>query len=149
MIALLKFEKRIRDTLKRDRRRARPRPAARSVALLLAPKVEDEQPVLVAALDRRALDGTGEAYRPLEAAVRDFELVVRDCLFTRLVAAAPGDAQRVALDPHLKLVGRDAREFKLDDPAVARAVHVRSRVPELLDAAHAARLRHHPQVAFD
>src|SRR5437764_837204 len=82
----------------------------------------------------RTLDGTGEAYGLLEAAVGDFELVVGDRLAERLVASAARDAQRVARDANLQLVGHDAGQLQLDDPAVARPVHVRRRVPELLSA---------------
>src|SRR5205085_4059643 len=97
----------------------------------------------------RALDGAGEAYGLLEAAVGDFELMVRDRLAERLAASAPGDAQRVARDAHLQFVGHDAGQLDLNDPAVARPVHVRRRVPEPLRAAHAPSLRHHPQVTLD
>src|SRR5438270_8870008 len=135
--------------------RWRPRPplvepfTQSSVALLLALKVEDEQTVLVAPLDARSLDWAWEAYGLLEAAVGDFELMIGDGLAERLVAPAARHAQRVARDAHLQLVGHDSGQLDLDDPAVARSVHVRRRIPELLRAAHAPRLRHHPQVTLD
>jgi len=127
--------------------------AAAAVASLFAVlgtlEVQDEEAVAVVALDGGALDGAGEADGLLEAAVGDLDLLADHALGADRVAPAAADDELGAADLDLQLVGADAGQLQLDDPPVARPVHVGRRRPQPPRRHHPLRLRQHAQVAFD
>ncbi len=82
-------------------------------------------------LDRRSVNWCGETESFFKTAVRYLHLLIRHASGTRAILPAAGDVQSVVLNFDLDLLGADAREFDLDDPAVRSLIDIGRRIPKL------------------
>src|SRR4051812_10731874 len=80
--------------------------------------------------------------------VRDFELMIRDALAIKSVAAAADDLQHRAVNRDLQVIRYDARQINLDDPPVARSIHVGRRTPQTITQTRAPPHRHQTKISL-
>jgi len=91
---------------------------------------QNEQAVMIIAGDRRVLNRTRKLNHLFKPAVSNLELVMRNSFATYAVASQATDAQQAAVDRDLDILGPDARQINLHDPAIPRAVHIGGRTPQ-------------------
>ena len=68
--------------------------------------------------------------RFLKTAVRNFHLLIAESFFEKSVSPATADPQACIVDLELEIVGADAGQINLYDPAIVTPVNVGSRVPQ-------------------
>jgi hypothetical protein len=92
--------------------------------------MKQQQAIAIVLFNVGVLDFAGKLNHFFKAAVGDLELIVRDALAAKTIAAQAADAQEIAVERDVNVVGPDAGEIEFHYPTVARAVNVGRRVPQ-------------------
>src|SRR6185503_16793625 len=98
--------------------------------LFIFPQTQDEEAVAIVALNTCVFDRAGELHDFFEAAVGNFQLVMRDAVTAKAVAAQAAHAQQPFVNSDFDVFSSDSGQVDLHQPAVRGPIYIGGRIPQ-------------------
>ena len=93
-------------------------------------EAQEQKAVAIIAFDTCSFNRTGELNDFFEAAVSDFQLIMRNALAAKTIAAETAKPQEFSVKPDFNIVRSDSRQVYLDQPSFGGAVNVGGGIPK-------------------
>jgi len=98
--------------------------------LFIFPQAENEQTVAIIALNGCVADRAGELNYLFEAAVSNFQLVMRDAVAAKTVTTQAAYAQQLSIDCDFDIIRSHSGEIYLDYPPLTRPIYIGRGIPQ-------------------